>query len=87
MKNYSRNNPLHHTTKIKARLRQLIDHLRGDVEKVTEPKAQALFETSAEVLTGLCKAFNDYEQKSERAWRIEPTAARPKKGVTHASRR
>jgi hypothetical protein len=87
MKNHSRNNPLYHTAKIKARLRQLIDHLRGDVEKVTEPKAQALFETSAEVLTGLSKAFDDYEKKSERAWRIEPTAARPKKGTTHASRR
>ena len=43
---------MHHTQKIKARMRQLIEHLREDVDKVTEPKAQALFETSAEVLTG-----------------------------------
>jgi hypothetical protein len=28
-----------------------------------------MFETSAEVLTGLKKAFSDYEQKSESAWR------------------
>src|ERR1039457_1632980 len=50
-------------------MRQLIEHLREDVGKVTEPKAQALFETSAEVVTGLVKAFDDYENKSEEAWR------------------
>jgi hypothetical protein len=62
------NNPIHHTQKIKAQMRQLIDHLRADIGKITEPKAQALFETSAEVLTGLVKAFDDYEKKSEKAW-------------------
>jgi hypothetical protein len=62
------NTPIHHTQKIKAQMRQLIDHLREDIGKITEPKAQALFETSAEVLTGLVKAFDDYEQKSEKAW-------------------
>ena len=86
MKPSSENNPIHHTKKIKAQMRQLIEHLREDVGKVTEPKAQALFETSAEVLTGLAKAFDDYEKKSE-AWRTEPTASRPKERTTHASRR
>ena len=66
---------------------QLIEHLREDVGKVAEPKAQALFETSAEVLSGLVKAFNDYEKKSEAAWRTEPPASRPKERTTHASRR
>jgi hypothetical protein len=28
-----------------------------------------MFETSAEVLSGLVKAFRDYEQKNEPAWR------------------
>jgi 4a-hydroxytetrahydrobiopterin dehydratase len=51
MKLSSKNSPIHHTQKIKARMRQLIEHLREDVGKVAEPKAQALFETSAEVLT------------------------------------
>jgi hypothetical protein len=87
MKPSSENNPIHHTQKIKAQMRQLIEHLREDVGKVTEPKAQALFETSAEVLTGLVKAFDDYEKKSEAAWRTEPLASRLKKGTTHASRR
>jgi len=68
-------------------MRQIIDHLRGDVGKVMEPKAQALFETSAEVLTGLVKAFDDYEKKSEEAWRSEPMASRSKERTTNASRR
>ena len=87
MKPSSENSPVHHTRKIKARMRQLIEHLRGDVGKVTEPKAQALFETSAEVLTGLVKAFDDYEKKGEAAWRTEPTASRSKERTTNASRR
>ena len=87
MKLSSKNNPIHHTQKIKARMGQLIEHLREDVGKVTEPKAQALFETSAEVLTGLVKAFNDYDNKSEAAWRTEFTASRPKERTIHASRR
>jgi len=39
------------------------------VPKVNDPKAQALFESSAEVLTGLKKAFTDYEQQNEPAWK------------------
>jgi hypothetical protein len=87
MKPPSENNPIHHTQKIKVQLRQFIDHLREDVGKVTEPKAQALFETSAEVLTGLVKAFDDYEKKGEEAWRTESMASRPQERTTNASRR
>jgi len=65
---YPESDPRHHTMNIKAWLRELIQHLREDVSKVDEPKAQALFETSAEVLNGLNKAFEDYEQKNEEAW-------------------
>ena len=82
MKTPSENIPVHHTQKIKARMHELIDHLREDIGKVTEPKAQALFETSAEVLTGLVKAFDDYEKKSEEAWRTELTASRSKERTT-----
>jgi hypothetical protein len=83
----SENNPIHHTQKIKVQLRQLINHLREDVGKITEPKAQALFETSAEVLTGMVKAFDDYEKKNEAAWRTESITALPKEESTHAPRR
>ncbi len=68
-------------------MRKLIEHLRADIEKITEPKAQALFETSAEVLHGLVKAFDDYEKKTEAAWRTAPKAPHPKGGKAHASRR
>jgi hypothetical protein len=40
----------------------VIEHVRTDVEKVSEPKAQALFERTAEVLIGLRKAYYDYER-------------------------
>ena len=78
---------IHHTQKLKAQMGRVIAHLRQDVEKVTEPKAQALFETSAEVLAGLVKAFDDYEEKSEAAWRTAPTPSRLKGKSSHASRR
>jgi hypothetical protein len=54
---------------MKKRLQDDVDHLRADVRKVEEPQLAAMFETSAEVLTGLIKAFGDYEKKNEAAWR------------------
>ena len=65
----SQNNPLHHTAKIKGMLNDLIEHLRSDVAKVDDPKAEALFETTAEVLNGLTNAYTDYERQNEAAWR------------------
>ncbi len=35
----------------------------------SDPRAQALFETSAEVLDGLSKAFDDYNNRAEAAWK------------------
>lgn len=61
--------PRYHTRKLQREMQDLIDHLRADVEKVAEPQAKAMFETSAEVLGGLVKAFADYERKDEAAWR------------------
>lgn len=61
--------PKDHTFRIGKEFEQLIEHLREDIEKVVEPQAKALFEVSAEVLQGLRKAFDDYEKKSEKAWK------------------
>jgi len=61
--------PRHHTEKMQRQLQQTMDHLREDVKKVDEPQLKAMFETAAEVLGGLKKAFSDYEQKNEKAWR------------------
>ncbi len=69
--NLEESNPRYHTQNVKQKFDELIDHLRKDTEKFDEPKAQAMFETSAEVLLGLRKAFDDYESGSERAMRTE----------------
>jgi hypothetical protein len=68
---YPESDPRHHTikiNKIKRMLNDTIEHRREDGEKVQDPKARALFETSAEVLTGLVKAYTDFEQ-GRPAWR------------------
>jgi uncharacterized membrane-anchored protein YhcB (DUF1043 family) len=59
--------PRYHTQRMQQRFQQLIDHLHQDIDKVDEPQLRAMFATSAEVLTGLIKAFRDYEQKTETA--------------------
>lgn len=61
--------PKHHAEKMRQRLEETMNHLREDIGKVDEPQFKAMFETSAEVLGGLIKAFRDYEQKNESAWR------------------
>ncbi|MER8427190.1 hypothetical protein [Mesorhizobium sp. M1403] len=61
--------PRHHTQKMQKKLEEVKQHLRQDIEKVDEPQLKAMFETSAEVIGGLQKAFQDYEQKNEPAWR------------------
>jgi hypothetical protein len=61
MDNQQNASVLHHTTYIKSRLQELMDHLRKDVTKVDDPKARALFESSAETLAGLLKNFTDFE--------------------------
>jgi len=65
----SDHDPRHHTQKMQKALQEIKDHLHEDIEKVDEPQLKAMFETSAEVLGGLIKAFQDYEQKNEAAWR------------------
>jgi hypothetical protein len=67
-------------------MREIIKHLREDVGNITEAKAQALFETSAEVLTGLVKAVEDFEKKTEAAWRSAPRTSQPKARTRQASR-
>jgi len=49
-------------------LHDLSDQFRHDIARMSEPRGQALFETAAEVLEGLIKAFADYDEGSEIAW-------------------
>jgi hypothetical protein len=70
----SERDPRHHTQKMQRALQEIQKHLRDDIEKVDEPQLKAMFETAAEVLGGLSKAFRDYEQKNESAWRSRGAA-------------
>jgi len=46
-------------------IKKLFVELREGVSEVKEPEAQTLLETSAAVIGGLIKAFDDYEKRSE----------------------
>lgn len=50
---YAESDFRHHTMKIRAMLADVAQHAREDISKIDNPKAQALFETTAEVLSGL----------------------------------
>jgi hypothetical protein len=66
---YPEDDPRHHTIKLRDMLSSVVEHAREDIEKINEPKAQALLETTAEVCGGLMTALEHYEQQSEPAWR------------------
>jgi len=65
----SSSDPRSHTAKLREMLTHVVEHARGDVSKISDPKAQALFETTAEVLLGLRKALEDFEHGREEAWK------------------
>ena len=69
METIASKDPRAHTANVRKEFRTLIDHLCDDIEKIDDPKAQALFETAAEVISGLDTAFEHYEGKSESAWK------------------
>jgi hypothetical protein len=69
MKTLGTTDPKAHAANIAEALSELIDHMRKDVDRVNEPKAQALFETGAEVLIGLRTAFEHYRSGAEKAMR------------------
>ena len=62
-------NVRHLTEETIKHLDNLIAEVRKNIEAVPEPKAQALFETTAEVLNGLRTAYEHYEVGSEAAFR------------------
>jgi len=53
----------------KLQLDELKHQLRKDLQQIQEPQARAMMETTAEVLSGLSKAFDDYQHKTEPAWK------------------
>jgi hypothetical protein len=65
----SRSDPRPRAQKMQERLEDTMNRLREEVELAEEPQLKAMLETSAEVLGGLAKAFHDYQEKTEAAWR------------------
>lgn len=61
-------NPRDHTQRMEKVFHDTAIHLREDVRVIQDPRARALFETAAEVLGGLERAFHDYDKKDELAW-------------------
>jgi hypothetical protein len=62
---YTEHNPLYHVVKVRGMLNAVLKHCREDIDKIAEPKAQALFETTADYLDGLINAYNRYERELE----------------------
>jgi hypothetical protein len=60
--------PRQNTKEMEQRFHATIADLREDIKFMHDPRARALFETAAEVLGGLEKAFHDYDKKDELAW-------------------
>jgi len=58
-----------HTANLRSEMQQVIEHLRRDINVVDEPRAKAMFETTAEVLQGLIKTFQDYDLGQEAAFK------------------
>lgn len=69
MENLQTSDPKAHTQNIKSGLQEMVEHIRNDIKKVDDPKAEALFETTAEVVSGLVNAFSHFEKKNEEAWK------------------
>jgi hypothetical protein len=66
---YAEDDPRHHPAKMKVLLAEITQHARDEVVKISDARTQALSETTAEVLGGLEAAYDNYEKRSEAAWR------------------
>jgi len=64
--------PKEHAQNIEKHISELKHHLQEDCEIVTDPKAKALFETAADILDGLEKAFSDYQSENFGGWVNDP---------------
>ena len=60
--------PIQHTRKLKGQMRVLLAHLHNDIANVNDGEARELFETAAETITVLVKAFEDYEKNLQEPW-------------------
>lgn len=65
-------NPKEHAQHIEKYISDLKHLCQEDTRLVTDPKAKALFETAADILDGLEKAFSDYQSENFGGWVNDP---------------
>jgi hypothetical protein len=58
MESIGSRDPRAHVANVRGEFQKLIQHLRENIDKIDDSKGQALFETAAEVLTGLSTPSN-----------------------------
>lgn len=61
---HSDDSPLREIAGARDLMKELVTQLRSGLKEVQDLKAQAILETSAEVIKGLLKAFDEYEKKT-----------------------
>lgn len=59
--------PAVHSMRIRGELKTLIEHLRGDLERVDDPRLHALVEISAEMRQGIHHAFANFDEARRKA--------------------
>lgn len=64
-KNVNNTEVARRTLKARSKLYELIVQFRMDAAEVDDPKANLLFEFSAEMLAGMARAFREYDENSE----------------------
>ena len=62
---YREDTARYHVVKVRGMLNAVVRHCNEDIDKVDEPKAQALFERTAKLLDGLIDAYSRYEAELE----------------------
>jgi hypothetical protein len=62
---YTEDAARYHVVKVRGMLNAVMRHCREGIEKVAEPKAQVIFEATAELCDGLINAYRRYETELE----------------------
>lgn len=69
--------PKEHAQNIEKYISELKHFCHDEVKSVSNPKAKALFEATADVLDGLEKALSDFQSENEEPWITDPNRPTP----------
>jgi hypothetical protein len=64
---FTHDDPRYHVANLRKLLSAGIDYARKDIKQISDPKAQALFETTTEMLVGIRRAFEAFEHRDAAA--------------------